>query len=283
MAKAHLIAVAADLHCGSTVGLCPSVGLELDDGGWYQPSPAQNWLWDRWGEAWKEVKRVQRQERADLHLVANGDLIDGDHHRTAQIASVLTGVHLRCALDALAVPLALKPKSVHILRGTPSHVGRCGEIEEGIARVLKKEGWPVVPDPDNPNTVSSYWRRLTFGGVRFDFKHHGRMGQRSHTRGSYIRLYAHDIWAEAVKRGDEPPHIAVRSHNHIAADSGHDLDCPTRVIATPAFQLATEFVYRIGAERMADIGIALFLVKDGEVYPRIIRYQADRPTELEVA
>jgi len=240
-------------------------------------------LWARWEEAWAEVKRVKRAERADLHLVCNGDLIDGDHHRTSQIASVLTGVHLRCAVDSLRVPLALKPRSVHVLRGTPSHVGRSGEVEEGIARVLKAEGWPVVGDPDNPNTASSYWRRLSFDGVRFDLKHHGRMGQRSHTRGSYIRLYAHDIWAEAVKRGDVPPDIAIRSHNHIAADSGHDVDCPTRVIATPAFQLATEFVYRIGAERLADIGIVLVLVRDGEAYPRIIRYTPERPTAMEVA
>lgn len=279
----HLIAVAADLHCGSTVGLCPPEGLELDDGGWYRPSPAQEWLWARWQDAWDEAARIKRTENATFHLVCNGDLIDGDHHRTSQIASVLTGVHLRCAVDSLRVPLALKPSSVHVLRGTPSHVGRSGEVEEGIARVLKAEGWPVVGDPDNPNTVSSYWRRLTFGGTRFDFRHHGRMGQRSHTRGSYLRLYAHDIWAEAVKRGDDPPHIAVRSHNHIAGDSGNDLDCPTRVIATPAFQLATDYVYKLGVERLADIGIVLVLVKDGEAWPRIIRYVPERPSEMEVA
>ena len=31
----HIVVCFGDLHCGSTVGLCPPEGVELDDGGLY--------------------------------------------------------------------------------------------------------------------------------------------------------------------------------------------------------------------------------------------------------
>ena len=42
----ELWAVVSDLHCGSTLGLCPPEGVQLDDGGQYLPSAAQKALWD---------------------------------------------------------------------------------------------------------------------------------------------------------------------------------------------------------------------------------------------
>ena len=142
----HIVVCVGDTHCGSTVGLCPPEGLELDDEGLYLPSKAQNWLWNNWEEAWGKIKSVKRKnKKAKLHLILNGDLIDGDHHRTTQIATGLTGVHIKCAMESLRVPLALKPQSIHILRGTPSHVGRAGGSEEGIARALSAEGWKDGP------------------------------------------------------------------------------------------------------------------------------------------
>ena len=279
----RVIAICGDTHCGSTVGLCPPEGMELDDGGLYETSEAQHWLWAQWVDGWKQAKRIIR--KSPFELVLNGDLIDGDHHRTSQIASVLTGIHLRCAVDSLREPLALKPSAVHVMRGTPSHVGRSAEVEEGIARVLRAEGWPVKMDP-NTGKASSYRRRLDVDGVRLDIAHHGRMGQRAHTKGSYSKLYAFDVFAEqmlemytAMKAEPDsiadvfhsmrPPDIAIRSHNHKFMDSGPDHRGVTRLISMPAFQFATEFVYRIAAESLADIGIVVIVIEDGryEVHP----------------
>ena len=275
-----VVVIAGDLHCGSTVGLCPPDGLELDDGGHYVASPAQLWLWERWEKAWSKVKRRTRGKNCRFHLVLNGDLIDGDHHRTSQIASVLTGIHFRCAMKSLEVPLSLKPYSVHVNRGTPSHVGRSGEVEEGIARALSQEGWPVIKDPDT-GQYSSYRRRLD-------------MGRRAHTTRGYASLYSFDIWAEqmleaqrAMNSSDtpleafnerRPPDIAVRSHNHRYVDSGHDYRGLTRVIAAPAWQLATEFVHRIAAEALADIGLVMIIIKDGQLTVEPLLFMPDRPS-----
>jgi len=261
----HIVACVGDTHCGSTVGLCPPEGLELDDGGMYEPNKAQRWLWSNWEIAWDVIKSIKfRNRRAKLHLILNGDLIDGDHHRTTQIASGLTGIHIRCAMESLRVPLALKPKSIHILRGTPSHVGRAGGAEEGIARALSAEGWKVIGDPDTGNK-SSY----------------GRMGRRAHTRGPYIRWFAQDIFFNYMMDHEEPPDIAVRSHFHQFADSGRIHKVKTRAVALPAWQLATEYVHRV-AESLADIGLVWFEIDDNGYDMKTVLYKPDRPTTVEV-
>ena len=277
----HIVVCLGDTHCGSTVGLCPPEGLELDDGGMYEPNKAQRWLWNNWEEAWAKIKSVKRKNRrAKLHLILNGDLIDGDHHRTAQIASPLTGIHITCAMESLRVPLALKPKSIHVIRGTPSHVGRSGGSEEGIARALKAASWPVVEDPDT-GMKSSYSRVIQVGNIRFDVKHHGRMGKRAHTKGPYMRWFAQDIFFNHMMDGDDPPDVAVRSHYHQFADSGKIHKIKTRAVALPAWQLATEYVHRV-AESLADIGLVWFEVDDDDYDMKTILYKPDRPTTVEV-
>ena len=277
----HIVVCVGATHCGSTVGLCPPEGLELDDEGLYLPSKAQNWLWNNWEEAWCKVKSVKRKNRkAKLHLILNGDLIDGDHHRTTQIATGLTGVHMRCAMESLRVPLALKPNTIHVLRGTPSHVGRAGGSEEGIARALKAASWPVVGDPDT-GMKSSYSRVIQVGNTRFDIKHHGRMGRRAHTKGPYMRWFAQDIFFNHMMDGDDPPDVAIRSHFHQFADSGRIHKIKTRAVALPAWQLATEYVHRV-AESLADIGLVWFEVDDDDYDMKTVLYKPDRPTTVEV-
>jgi len=171
-------------------------------------------------------------------------------------------------------------------------VGRSGETEEGIARVLNKQGVPIIRDPDTRN-LSSYKRRIDIEGVRLDIAHHGRMGQRAHTRGSYSRLYAFDVWAEQaldmykeMRQSPEsleeifnrkrPADVAIRSHNHKYQDSGDDHRGITRIVSLPAFQLATEYVHRIAVESLADIGIVLLIIKKGEIEVRPIIFDVSR-------
>jgi len=273
----HLVVFFGDTHCGSTVGLCPENGLELDDGGWYMPNKSQVWLWHNWLSAWDQVKgKIGRNTK--LHLVVNGDAIDGDHHRTSQIASRLTGIHIACFLESMSVPLSLRPDSIHIIRGTAAHVGEAGNTEEGIARALLSQGWPVIGDPDT-GQLSSYWRKLSVGDVRFDIKHHGRMGRRAHTKGPQMRWYAQDICFNYLMDEQDPPDVAIRSHYHQYADSGKIHKIRTRAIALPAWQLATEYVHRV-AESMADIGLVCISIKDKKYSVDPILFLPERPQEV---
>ena len=279
----HIVVCFGDTHCGSTVGLCPPEGIPLDDGGMYMPNRGQEWLWNNWEEAWAKVKSAMRKNRkAKLHLVINGDLTDGDHHRTTQIATGHEGIHVHCAIETLRVPLALKPDSIHILRGTPAHVGRAGGMEEGIAKALKSQGWKVVEDPDTGNS-SSYQRLIKIGGVSFDVKHHGRMGRRAHTKGPYIRWYAQDIFFNYLMDGEDAPDLAIRSHFHQFADSGKIHKIKTRAVALPAWQLATEYVHRV-AESLADVGRVWVEIHDDDDYTmRTLLFKPERPTTVEVS
>lgn len=256
--KDTVIAVVSDLHCGSTVGLHPDLPTPLDDGGTYHPTPAQQWLWECWLTYWAEVMAASRGKR--LVVLLNGDLVDGDHHGTAQIVSRHPGVQFDVLLRCLAVPLHLDPAAVIIVRGTESHVGSSGAVEEGVARSLRGQGVNVVPCPDT--RTGSWWHFVgDFGPVRISATHHGRIGQRPWTKGNVSNNLAAQIFYEHAARHERWPDIALRSHYHKHADSGDSH--PTRVIQTPAWQLATAYAHRVAADSLADIG-GLSIVVDAD-------------------
>ena len=76
------LAIVGDLHCGSTVGLAPPL-FRTDDGQTVQHSPFQAKLWAAWLDYWQRVSETS----GPLVVVINGDLVDGDHHRTPQLIS----------------------------------------------------------------------------------------------------------------------------------------------------------------------------------------------------
>jgi hypothetical protein len=279
----HLIAACGDLHAGSTVALSPPEGIELDDGNMLMPNAWQLALWEYWREAWDvRFRALMEQYRPDrLTVVFNGDLVDGIHHFSPQVAP-LSGQHFRAAHDILKRgPLQYKPDYVHVVRGTESHVGRAGELEEGLARTMRAEGVQVVRDPDT-NQVSSYWRRIDVQGRLIDCRHHGRFGQRTHTKDSYLRLYAHDIWEAHVRSGERPPDLCLRSHLHNYGDSGRIVDLPTRVIALPAWQRLTAHGHKLTIEDLGKFGICAVPVRDGEILePHPILFEPERPTIVE--
>ena len=297
----HLVAICGDLHCGSTVGLAhpgdDGEGVELDDGGFYQLSKGQRYLWACWEEVWQKVRSMARRKR--LHLIINGDQIDGDHHSTPQICSRLSGTQVSMALKALQTPLSLKPSAIHIMRGTPVHVGSSAQTEEGIARTLAAQGHPVIKDPDI-HTYSSYRRRIDIEGVRLDVAHHGRAGRLPHTFKAMQSHYSHQIWTtqalsclremryagdmeerDRIYRRKRPCDLAIRSHNHRYMDSGFDSQGVTRLIGVPAFQLATEFIHKIAAESLADLGIVCLKInKHGKVSVHPILFEPKRSTVI---
>jgi hypothetical protein len=257
---AVLIAVTSDLHAGSTVALCPP-RIELDDGGAYEASTAQRWLWSGWLDYWDWIARLRDDNQAELWCEFNGDLVDGNHHGTTQI---LTGnptaqglVFDRCIHE----PMALDPSRIFFVRGTEAHVGVSGSAEERIALGLRRDGRPVEGDPATGR--ASWWHlRMEHDGVRLDFAHHGRMGQRPWTKATGVGTLAAQIFFEHCDNDEPYPHLAIRSHYHRTADSG-DL-YRTRVIQTPAWQLATSYVHKIAAESLADVGGIAILIRDGE-------------------
>ena len=61
-----VIGIVSDVHAGSAVALCPPQ-VPLDDGGMYCASKAQSWLWENWGDFWKQVDTTRQKEDAELY------------------------------------------------------------------------------------------------------------------------------------------------------------------------------------------------------------------------
>lgn len=258
--KPVCIAVTSDLHCRSTVALCPGNQIPLDDGGYYSPSKAQKWLWSKWGLYWKRVAEVR--EGKDLIQVYNGDMVDGDHHGTSQIISRLSTTEKDVLFQCLEVPLALDPDHIFVIRGTETHVGKAGSSEEGIAKGLHAMGHPV--ERTETGTYSHWGCQMDVHGKRLSFAHHGRMGQRPWTKPNVVMNLAFQIWTEHLRREERPPDIAVRSHLHQFMDT-YDVH-PVRLIQMPAWQLHTAYTHKVVPESLADIGGIIIVVHpDGRI------------------
>ena len=268
-----VVACVSDLHAGSTVAMCPPE-IMLDDGGKYTASKAQSWLWQSWQSYWKRVGQVLKEHKgSEFYQIFNGDLVDGDHHHTTQILSGNSNAQAAVVTEAMKIPLALKPDKLFFVRGTEVHVGHSAAAEEKIADGLRRDKRPVVGDPDTK--TASWWHlRMSVEGVLIDVTHHGRSGQREHTRANAANLYAHDILLAHVKDGDTPPDLCLRGHHHRFNDS-YDA-CPVRVVTTGAWQLATGYVKKIAADTMADIGGCIIVIKDGKYTVEKVDYKPSR-------
>lgn len=271
--KPILLAVVSDVHAGGTTALAPDV-IRLDDGGEYHAAKAQRWLMQCWRDYWKQIAAKRDKLGAELYVVCNGDAVEGDHHKTTQIASANPNAQAAIWNEVWSVPLALKPDRIVIVRGTAAHVGNSASAEERIADGLRRDKRPIITEPDTG--AASWWHwRPELQGVRLDFTHHGRMGRLPRTRGSQLVLYAWDICDEHVQSGHPVPHLAFRAHNHKRGDTGNA--APVRVVATGAWQLGTEHVKKVAADSLADIGGAVVLIEDGEFDVKQITYQPERP------
>lgn len=270
-ARPVVIAVTSDQHCGSTVALCPE-RIKLDDGGEYAASKAQRWLWTNWCDFWSRVDATRKALGAQLIQVYNGDLTEGDHHKTTQILSGNPTAQAVVVNECLRVPLALQPDALFFVRGTEAHVGPSAAFEERIALGLAKDKRPVVKEEATGN--ASHWHlTLDVQGIRLDFAHHGRVGQRPWTKPNVVLNLAAEIGYEHFRTGRPHPHLAVRSHMHQFVDT-HDAH-PTRVIQMPAWQLATAYIHRIAPGALADVGGLILVIDGGALTVTPVRYTPD--------
>ena len=276
--KPVLIACVSDLHCGSTVGLC-SPRIVLDDGGAYEASKAQQWMWSAWNDLWAQAADLRKSLGADLYAGFNGDLVDGNHHNTTQILSGNPNARAAALNACMAVPLALKPKGLFFVRGTDVHVGQSASAEERIADGLRRDKRPVIGN-EATGSASHWHYKAEFQGVRLDFAHHGRVGTRPWTKPNVVMNLAAEIFDDACRddaragaKSPSFPHVAIRSHMHQFVDT-HDAH-PTRVVQMPGWQLATSFIHRIAPGKLADIGGVFLIIDKGAVTVKPIRYLPD--------
>lgn len=271
-----VLAITSDLHAGSTVALCPPE-ITLDDDGTYKASKAQSWMWECWNDFWKQVAEARKEYGGPLYQLFNGDLVDGNHHGTTQILSGNPNAQAAVVNECLAIPLAQKPDKIWIVRGTDAHVGQSACSEERIADGLRRDKRPV--EPNTQTGTASHWHAKLhlFDRWRLDFAHHGRVGTRPWTKPNVVMNLAAEIFMDHAKEDFEKnrqptaPHIAIRSHMHQFVDTGNAH--PTRVIQTPAWQLATSFINRIAVGKVGEVGGVIVVIREDrlEVIPKLYK------------
>jgi hypothetical protein len=265
-----ILAVVGDLHCGSSLGLCPAQGIDLDDGGHYSPSKTQTWVWGLWVEYWERVREAKKRLGARLVCVLNGEPIDGVHHGTVQLVSAHLGTQMEIARQCLSEAQRLSPEAWHVTRGTEAHSGKSAPADEAIARWLEAE-----KDPET-GASSSYHVLLDLNGVGVDITHHGRAGLRPWTRATGVNALAAELVYEYA-RADWKPQLAIRNHNHTAADSfdNHAI----RVVSNGCWQLASAFGKRIVPDTAPSLG-GLWIECESPGNYRLEKLRVDLPSKL---
>lgn len=267
-----ILAVTSDHHSGSTVALAPPEPVPMDDGQEIHPSKAQRWMWGHWTGFWDEVARRRDAANAALIVQHNGDMVDGPgHHGTLQSMHNHPGVEAWIAKRVLDVPQSLGPDETFMVRGTESHVGQSGKVEESLAKDIG-----VVKDPDR-DTFTWWHLRMELQGLLLSFTHHGRTGFRPWTKPNAHNLLAADIFMQYAMRGERHPDLAIRSHFHQYGESAR-FAFPVQVVQTPAWQLHTSFATKVVPESLSDIGGVIVTIRDGAYTIDPIIHQPSRGT-----
>jgi hypothetical protein len=246
------LAIVADTHINSTLGVCPPV-INLDDGGTYISSKVQRELWRAWLDYWEQIDKLP----GDKIAVFNGDLGELDtKRRSYQIITPNKATIQSIILDTLAPALDICRGAIFI-RGTLAHTGKSSWLEEATAQDVD------ITIPAN-GTSSHYQYRGVVEGVPVDIAHHATAGRLPQTEKNAANKTAYIImYRYMVEMKEKPPKFAYRSHNHRYSTSGDNFD--VCAIHTMCFQAKTEFVHRIGQENsLPNIGGHALVCENGE-------------------
>jgi hypothetical protein len=255
--KPAIVAVTADQHVNSTLGLCPPA-VTLDDGGTYRGSRAQRAIWAAWKEYWTFVGELKEKLGATVYGVYAGDLNDKNVYAHGELISGADADVTKMTVRALQPALAVTDRDF-FLRGTEAHVGKKANLEEEVAADIET----AEPDPQT-GTFTWYWLRASFGGVSFDVAHHPEtFARRPWTEDAAAARCSAIIRDRYAERREEPPDVAIRAHVHKFIPGGRRL--PPQVFYCPAWQVPTAFAYRVGGgmgERA--VGGLVFICEGGE-------------------
>jgi len=254
-----------DTHVNSTVGLCPGP-IDRDDGGIYSPSKSQEWLWDEWLKFTKRIKKLRGIKR--LYLIVNGDWCDVNNHSSFQLITSNPATIVEAMIDAIK-PVQNLADRVYVIRGTETHVGGAGYLEEMAASYIGAE-----KDPNNPNNHSMWLLEGTFERVNVLATHHpGTNSMRPWTQGNGANRAAAmvmDYYYESKWK----PDLAVFNHVHHNEDSFDNH--PVRVIFNRCWTLKNAFDFRIGFGIKREALGGLIVTADGGEY-EVIKHKVVVP------
>lgn len=243
-----IVALASDTHCNSYVGLCPPTFNH--HGGQHKANKVQRWLWSNWLDYVGQVKRQAKKHNAPIVTILNGDLCDL-HPKTTNLITRDKVEMLRLTYAAIK-PLVDISARLYIVLGTSSHTDG---FEEKIAEDLESFKY-------NEYMWAHPRVRIVVDGVHIWAAHHGRMGRLEHTRRMAGIKLAAETGMKCFENRLHPPDVIFRSHQHRWSDSNQNHRI--RGIFLPAWQAPTDYIYKLDADAVEEVGGAIMVCSDGE-------------------
>jgi len=249
-----VVAVVSDLHAGGTTALCPPA-VTMNEGGTYRQSKLQGWLWVNYLAYWDMIDELLAapETQPRFIMVLLGDLIEGLHHKRTQLWTTNLNTQGKAAEEALQEGYKRNPDHMFFVRGTATHVGDEGLMEEAIAQNFGAVG-------PREGVYSWYHLQLDINSIISDYLHHGSGSGREWTKANPVNNQAADLGLNYFERGEKPPDVAFRAHVHQKGDSYDNFKI--RVISLPSWQLSTEFGHKIGRGKQLPIGSVALLIGD---------------------
>jgi hypothetical protein len=251
--KDTLIVCLSDMHSGSSVSVFPDVEkYNFNPERNHQPTRNQKRMYEHFVRCAAQAKLLRKGKR--MIVVHNGDAIEGWHHRTNQVLTIIPEeqkqLHIflmrRFLREAGFDPV--RDKLVYI-KGTEVHTG---ETEEEIAFTLHAE---YLQAHDFVN--------LGVNGRKIWFTHQGANSQDGHTEGDSLRNWLKRIYWNQVNRRRVVPDMVVMGHFHKPAynayiqrrdDGFHTL----RGMILPSWQMKTRYAYSRVPTAINEIGAGYF-------------------------
>lgn len=247
----------ADMHVNSKYGLSlPQV--ELDNGGYYRASESQREVYRAWNAFWAIIERKKVETEATVYVEVVGDAPDKNKHDKFDRITDNESIIIDHTVELL-LPASRVADHLFIVRGTEAHVGGHGFLEECIAHELGAEKNTLT------NQWSWWWLPLLTQSVDWDIAHHGdTFARRPWTLDSAAERQSAILRDQYCERGERPPRMAVRAHQHTFTYSNGRLSPWTFFL--PPFCLANAFAHRLGAgAHIEPVGGVWWLCRDGKV------------------
>jgi len=269
MSKDTIIATISDTHSGGSTALFPARQWEFENAT-VLPKDNQLRMFEHWTKCAEAIKRDR--DKKDLVLVHDGDAIEGFHHNTAQVMTMLKNEQIEVHLDLMdtfmqAVGFGGNDK-LYYVKGTEVH---STDAESIIAEDLGAE----------QHSVES-WAfdelKLQVNGRWIWWIHRGPTAGKGANRGNALRIWLKNIFYDCLHEGKQPPDYVITGHVH-------DPDCGSytgrmgghyhkiRGMICPSWQQKTRYGHGAVPLKLNKIGMQYFIVtKDGLV--------SDPPEEL---
>lgn len=254
--ESRLAVIINDIHAGSSLGLVPR-GFRTLEGIGIGMNRVQEWLMECWEDGWEWFYALAKKD--PWALIANGDMIDGIHHKTTQIFSNNLSDHISAAYNLLKKP-ALKANAVFLTEGTEIHTTT---TEHSLAYQLEAKGVNVI----RPAKESGAWDSLLveFAGTLCKFDHHISSTSRPYLEGSALSIHMGAERQEAARSGYRIPKVFGRAHRH---RFGYFSDGNGLIFCAPPWQVSTRYGRKFSPHGIPQVGMAVLdwrHTKDNEI------------------